>query len=263
MAFQENFFQSGDVSIKYFEKGSGEPILFLQGGGVRALTYEKILNGLSKKYRVIAPDLPCFGSGSVPKEIWGFQEYGNFFFEFIKFLNLRDFIVIGHSLGGGIALNLASKNDGVKNLILVDSAGKFSGYSEAKFRYKFYIEKTFFDLFHYGSILTFLLILNDFLVNRIKKFFQWPHIVKIMKKCLLSDFGEFQKIKAPTLILWGNQDEIFPPNLAKNINNEISNSTLRFTTGNHDWSLFKPNEFLDLLEQWLEKKEFAAGVKIQ
>ena len=263
MDFQEKIFQHGGVSIKYFEKGSGEPILFLQGGGMRALTYEKILNGLSKKYRVIAPDIPCFGSGTVPKEIWGLQDYGNFFFEFIKFLNLRDFILIGHYFGGGIALTLASKSEGIKNLILVDSAGKFSGYSETKFRYKFYIEKTLFDIFHYGNIRTFLLILKDFLVNRIKKFFQWPHIVKIMKKCLLSDFGEFQKIKTPTLILWGNQDEIFPPNLAKNMNKEISNSTLRFVAGNHDWSLFKPSEFLNFLEDWLEKKEFAAGVKIQ
>lgn len=259
MNFQEKFFQHSGVSIKYFEKGSGEPVLFLQGGGVRALTYKKILSGLSEKYHVIAPNLPCFGGGTVPKEIWGLQDYGNFFFEFVQFLNIRDFTLIGHSLGGGIALVLASKNSGIKNLILIDSAGKFSGYSETKFRYKFYFEKTFFDLIHYRNVSIFFLILKDFLINRVRKFFQWPHIIKIMKKCSLNDFGEFQKIKIPTLILWGNQDEIFPPNLAKNMNKEISNSTLRFATGNHDWPLFKPNEFLNLLEDWLEKKEFVRG----
>ena len=39
MDFQENTFQYNSVSINYFEKGSGKPILFLQGGGVRVFTY--------------------------------------------------------------------------------------------------------------------------------------------------------------------------------------------------------------------------------
>ncbi len=97
----------------------------------------------------------------------------------------------------------------------------------------------------------------NFQVNEAKfryKFFQWPQVVKILKKCLLSDFSEFHKIKAPTLILWGNQDEIFPPNLGRSINKDISNSTLIFVTGNHDWILFSPNEFIKLLENWLERK---------
>lgn len=263
MNFKENIFRHNNVSIKYFEKGSGEPILFLQGGGVRALTYEKILSELSKKYRVIAPDIPCFGSGTVPKEIWGLQDYGDFFVEFIKFLNLKDFTLAGHSFGGGIALSLATKSEGIKNLILIDSAGKFSGYSEIKFRYKFYIQKTFFDITHYRNISTFFLILKDFLVNRIKKFFEWPHIVRIIKKCLLNNFVEFQNIKVPTLILWGKRDEIFPPNLAKIINQEISGSVLRFTNGNHDWCLFRHNELLELVDQWLEKKKIATDTEIR
>ena len=257
MDFQENTFQYNSVSINYFEKGSGKPILFLQGGGVRVFTYKNVLDSLSEKYLVIAPELPCFGGSTVPKEVWGLKEYASFFDEFIKSLNLKEFTTIGHSLGGGIALILASKNEKIKNLILIDSAGKSNGYSETKFRYKFYIEKTFYDLFHYKNFSTCLLIIKDFFKNRIKKSFQWSHIVKIMKKCLLTDFDESHKIKARTLILWGDQDEIFSPESAKIINKEIPGSTLKFVRGNHDWCLFKRNELLELIDQWFEKKEFA------
>ena len=263
MDFQEKFFQHSGVSTKYLERGSGETILFFIGGGVRVETFEKILNDFSNKYHVVAPDLPPFGDATVPKEIWELEDYGNFFVEFIKFLNIKNLTVAGFSFGGGIALALAAKSEEVKNLILIDSAGKSSNYSETKFRYKYFVEKTFFDLFHYRDIPLFFLITKDFLANRIKKFFQWPHITKIVRNVLLKDFENFHKIKARTLILWGSQDEIFSPKLAKGINKEITNSTLRFVDGNHDWSFFRHRELVDLITQWLEGKEFAAGVKIQ
>src|SRR3989338_3441985 len=114
MDFQEKIFQYNKISIKYFQKGAGQVILFLHGGGVRALTCLKILNPLSENYNVIAPDIPCFGESSVPDEIWGLEEYADFFDKFIDFLGINDIIVIGHSLGGGIALNLATKNRSVQ-----------------------------------------------------------------------------------------------------------------------------------------------------
>lgn len=258
MNFQQKFFKHGGVSTKYLEKGSGEPFLFFIGGGVRVETFEKFLDDMSAKYRIVAPDLPPFGDATVPKEIWGLEDYGDYFSEFIKFLNIQNLTAAGFSFGGGVALAVAAKNESVKNLIIADSAGKFSGYSEIKFRYKYFIEKTFFDLFHYRDIPLFLLIVKDFLANRIGKFFQWPHITKIIKKCLLNDFRDFNKIKARTLILWGKQDEVFPPVLAEKMNKEIQNSELRFVNGNHDWSFFRHTEFQDLISEWLEKEEFAA-----
>lgn len=263
MDFQEKFFQHDGVSTKYLEKGSGEIFLFFIGGGVRVETFEKILNDLSSKYHVIAPDLPPFGNSTVPQEIWHLEDYGNFFLEFVKFLNIKNLTVAGFSFGGAVALALAAKSEEVKNLILVDSAGKSSGYSEIKFRYKYFVEKTFFDLFHYRDIPLFFLITKDFLANRIKKFFQRSHITKIIRNVLLKDFESFDKIKARTLILWGSQDEIFSPKLAQSMSKEIANSTLQFVNGNHDWSFFRRKELVDLIIQWLEKKEFAAGIKIQ
>ncbi|MFH1894450.1 MAG: alpha/beta hydrolase, partial [Patescibacteria group bacterium] len=104
MDYQEKIFQYRDIFIKYYEKGFGEPVLFLQGGGVSLRPYKNFLVELSKKYHVIVPTLPFFYKLAIPKEVWGLNEYGDFFGKFIKFLGLEEFNVIGHSLGGGVAL---------------------------------------------------------------------------------------------------------------------------------------------------------------
>ncbi len=104
MHFQEKFFKYGDVSTKYLEKGSGQPLLFFIGGGVRVETFGKFLSDLSEKYHIIAPDLPPFGDASVPKEIWGLEEYGDYFLEFIKFLNIKNLIIAGFPSGAELRL---------------------------------------------------------------------------------------------------------------------------------------------------------------
>lgn len=251
MRFEKNIFRQGEISVNYYEKGQGEPLLFLHGGGVKSLTYSTLLNSLSKKYHVISPDLPCFGSGVVPKEIWGLEEYAEFISGFIRFIEIKNYTLIGHSLGGGIALALASKGKDIKNLIIIDSVGIASPYSEMKFRYRFFIKKTIYNLFYYRHSKIMWLIIRDFLVNRFKKFFKWPQIIKILKKYIFNNLIEFKNIKAPTLILWGKEDEIFPIDLAGRMNKSIVNSSLIIVDGNHDWIFFKTDEFLRLFEEWL------------
>ncbi|MFH1401677.1 MAG: alpha/beta hydrolase [Parcubacteria group bacterium] len=254
MDYQENIFRYKNILIKYYERGLGEPILFLQGGGVSLNPYKKILVELSEKYHVIAPTLPFFYSLAVPKETWGFDEYGDFFSKFIKFLNLKELSVIGHSLGGGVALNLASKNKEIKNLIVVDSAGKSCGLSERRFRFNFLVKRNLYNLLHYGKPWQALKGANEFFKIMIKNITDWPHIEDTLRKCLFGDIGELSKIKIPTLILWGEKDELFSSSLAEIINKEIPTSILKFVKGNHEWCFFRQNELVSLVDQWLEMK---------
>jgi len=72
------------IELIYYESGSGKSLLFLHGGRLRALTFKKTINELSKNYHVIVPDIPGYGGSSTPKEPWSFKNYAEFFISFIE-----------------------------------------------------------------------------------------------------------------------------------------------------------------------------------
>ncbi|MDP2860991.1 MAG: alpha/beta fold hydrolase, partial [bacterium] len=129
MNWQRKPFLAMGVRTFYFDIGSGEPVIFFSGGGAGALTYRRHLELLSKKYRVFAPDLPCFGDADAPKTPWGFDDYGEYFKIFIESLSLDKLAVIGHSFGGGVALAVAARTPKVTRLILANCAGLAPRYS--------------------------------------------------------------------------------------------------------------------------------------
>jgi len=149
MDYEEKFFEADGTNLKYITTGKGMSILFLHGGGVNALTYKKNFELLSQKYHVIAPDIPCFSKSSIPNELWNFEDSANIFSKFVDSLNLDKIILVGHSFGGGIALNLAPKNKKISKLILIDSAGLSLDYSTFKFMYLL-VAKTFRGFFCLG-----------------------------------------------------------------------------------------------------------------
>jgi len=108
MKFDAHTFEAGSVRMRYFTAGSGQPLLFLHGGGVKAMTYRKNLELLAQRFYLIAPDIPPFGGSSMPPTIWDFNDYAKYFARFLDTLGYEHVTVIGHAYGGGIALCLAA-----------------------------------------------------------------------------------------------------------------------------------------------------------
>lgn len=253
MQYEEKYFENEHGKLRYFQAGSGKAILFLHGGGVKAKTYKKFLDLLSKNYLVIAPDLPCFGKSTCPNSV---ADYSKILEKFIQSLNFGKIAIIGHSLGGVVALQLSAGNINIPLLILVDSAGLSRNFSKIKFLYIYFIEKTIRDIFKYKNLKTFLLIVQDFFENIFKRFHECNFTIKVIKKFLLTDFSDFQNVNSKTLILWGEQDEIFPKNIAENFHQKIKNSELKIVDGNHDWCLFNSEKFSKITIDWLKLNNY-------
>jgi pimeloyl-ACP methyl ester carboxylesterase len=103
-------------------QGTGIPVLFLHGFCEDARIWNRIIPGLESDYRLIVPDLPGFGSSEVLSS--GLDGWAGEVLRLLSFLGIEDAVhVVGHSMGGYVALALAEKFPGrVRSLTLLHSS---------------------------------------------------------------------------------------------------------------------------------------------
>jgi len=110
------------LDVHYYAAGQGEPLVVIHGGGGDARSWWKNIAELAVNYTVYAPDLPGFGGSQPLGDSYYIPELSEFLGKFAASLGLERFHLVGHSLGGGIALNYALKSPNrVKKLVLVSS----------------------------------------------------------------------------------------------------------------------------------------------
>jgi pimeloyl-ACP methyl ester carboxylesterase len=117
-----NAIKINGLDVQYYSAGEGEPLLVIHGGGGDARTWWDNIAILAERYKVYAPDLPGFGGSQPLRGSYFIPELSGFIDVFARRLGLENFHLMGHSLGGGIALDYALKMPGkVRKLVLVSS----------------------------------------------------------------------------------------------------------------------------------------------
>jgi len=232
-----------DINLGYFESGSGKTILFLHGGRLQALTHQNVLLKLAKKYHVLAPDIPGYGESSTPKEFWSFKDYANFFEKFLEELKIKEIIVIGYSLGGGIAYNLASISPRVRKLVLIDSAG-IEKTKKIEFTRDF--KRLLFYFLNPKYSMIFFVLVKEYILFIFKHIKNLNHI-KNIRDNLNNSVGYIKNLKTPTSIIWTKNDDIFPVSIAEKLKKSIRNSKLFLVNDNHDWALYNEGKLMDIL----------------
>jgi len=111
-----------ELDVHYFTGGQGDPLVIIHGGGDGARAWEKNMAELSENYTVYVPDLPGYGHSQPLEGDYYIPEMVEFVDEFAHNLGLKSFYLVGHSMGGGIALNYALKfPQKIMKLVLVSS----------------------------------------------------------------------------------------------------------------------------------------------
>ncbi|MFN6294846.1 MAG: alpha/beta fold hydrolase, partial [Bacteroidota bacterium] len=109
--------------IAYKDEGAGQVILCLHALGHSSKDFTSLYNLPLEKYRVIALDFPGQGhssSSSLPASSILYYSIAN---KFIQLLELKNIIIVGNSIGGAVAMRIASSNPNVKLLSLSNPAG--------------------------------------------------------------------------------------------------------------------------------------------
>src|SRR3954471_2261364 len=108
----------------FVRAGDGPPLLLLHGIGNSAQTWAGVIEKLAAEHTVLAPDLLGHGSSDKPRGDYSIAGYAHGMRDLLSVLDLEQVTVVGHSLGGGIALQFAYQfPERCGRLVLVGSGG--------------------------------------------------------------------------------------------------------------------------------------------
>lgn len=218
------------LDINYIVEGEGEPVIVLHGWGANINTVLPIVNILKDRYKVYALDLPGFGESEEPKEPISSFEYAKIVKDFIVDEGIEKASFIGHSFGGKLSIIMGSKYpDMVNKIVLIDSAGLIP-----KRGIDYYVKVYSFKSLRFIYKNFFFWLKDDKRMERFYKKFgstDYRDSSGVMRKILVIVVNENLKdllkdIKAPTLIIWGDEDTDTPLYMAKTMEKEIKDSGL-------------------------------------
>jgi pimeloyl-ACP methyl ester carboxylesterase len=123
MAFVAQTIEINGCKVSLRRGGSGVPLLYLHGTDGLA-EWPAMLDTLAERFDVIAPDHPGFGASDVPPWIDDVSDVAYLYLDAIEKLGLSRLHVVGQSLGGWIALEMAVRSTArLRSLTLISSAG--------------------------------------------------------------------------------------------------------------------------------------------
>lgn len=121
---QLKFLELHGDRVAYRDEGAGEILLLIHGMAGSSETWRSVIPQLSGRFRVIAPDLLGHGESAKPRGDYSLGAFAVWLRDLLDELGVSQTTLVGHSLGGGVAMQFAYQHpDYVKRLILISSGG--------------------------------------------------------------------------------------------------------------------------------------------
>ena len=125
--------------MSYFDSdNSGQPLFFLHGTGCDASDWTAVIKELSQNGRCIALDFRGHGRSTVPTQAFSLADLAEDFLYFTDDLNLQELVIVGHSLGGMVAMEIARRSSNVAGLVLLEGWTSLSAAGSAFDAGRFY-----------------------------------------------------------------------------------------------------------------------------
>ena len=217
------------VSIAYTDSGKGQTILLVHGFASFSFTWQKMLSFFPENLRIVTIDLKGYGySEKMCDEFLSPFDQSRILDDFIQKLDLKDFFLVGHSMGGAISLLGLFNPDikaRVKKLVLIDTAGLFQKIpdfiddltvmsphnpflrlTDENLMARMVLEETYFDKSK----------ISDEVIKEYAGILRMGNakecLIASAKQIAIANIRSFHKkmaaIKLPTLLVWGEEDNI-------------------------------------------------------
>ena len=244
------------LNFHYTVEGSGSPVILMHGWGCNLTTLASVEKVAVENHTVYNVDFPGFGQSQEPSEVWGVEEYTQLIEELVKVENIENPILLGHSFGGRVGILYSSRNQ-VKKLILVDAAGV-----KPRRSLKYYLKVYSFKI---SKRLMPLIYGKEGAQKRIEEArakrgsSDYNNATPMMRAILSKVVNEDLKycmpqIKAPTLLIWGENDTATPLRDAQTMEKLIPDAGLvSFPGCGHYSFLDNPIQFAAVLRSFLKE----------
>jgi pimeloyl-ACP methyl ester carboxylesterase len=251
--------RGGMFKAELHQAGSGEPLLFLHGsGGPLRASY---LDELAEQFTVYAPVHPGYGDSEGFEHIDDIIDQALYYHDFMDELGLESAHVVGHSLGGMLAAEIAALcSHRVRKLVLSNAVGLWRD------------DAPVLDFFVVPPDKLAEATLHDPQSEAVRAAFPPPEGTEAMIEAMYGRIQSFtaagkflwpipdrglnrriHRIKAPTLIIWGESDGLVPPVYAEDFQSQIRDSrVVIMKEASHMPMIEKPDEWAALVTEFLQ-----------
>jgi pimeloyl-ACP methyl ester carboxylesterase len=123
MTFKQSFVEVNGCKVNLRRGGTGEPLLFLHGAS-GAPVIMPFMEKLAQRFDVLVPEHPGYGLSDEPEWLDNIHDAAYFYLDLLKQLDLRNITLVGSSMGGWMAMEMAVRDTSrLKSLVLVSPAG--------------------------------------------------------------------------------------------------------------------------------------------
>ncbi|HEY4264306.1 MAG TPA: alpha/beta hydrolase [Micropepsaceae bacterium] len=250
------------VSVELLQRGEGQPILFLHPGhpAGRVDPVARMVELLAQRARVIVPTHPGFGMEAAPPQLTTVDDLAYLYLDLMDAMDLRDTVVVGASIGGWIAAEMAVKNcERISRLVLADTVGIKTGGRESRDIADIYAitdrelaERVYADPARMARDPKSLAPAALKLMARSREStgrYGWtPYMHDPKLK------GRLHRIRVPALVLWGDADRVVTPDYGRAFAAAIAGARFDSIAGaGHFPHLEQPDAFARAILDFIEE----------
>jgi len=239
--------------------GGPNTVVFLHGLFGSPSHWSQVVESLAQDFRLIAPQLPIDRSGN--RRSHGARTISDLTDAISGLMDEKQiqepFVLCGNSLGGLIAMDYALRNsDRVCGLVLAGSAGLYERSLTNGVKpkpTKEFVRSVISDIFYDQAMISDALVDEWYELIQDRDYARF--ILRISRATRDRNVEEeLHQLTTPTLIVWGKEDEITPPNVANQFHQKIPNAELHFFDRcGHVPNLEQPALFIEHLKKFLPK----------
>lgn len=262
--------------IAFRRVGEGQTLVLLHGIAGDSRTWAEVMRRLGSRYRLLAPDLPGHGASAKPRGDYSLGAHACWVRDLLQALGIDRATLVGHSLGGGIALQLTYQfPDLCERMVLVSSGGLGRDVSPLLRALSLPGAEAVLSLAFPGFVLRKGAALRDWLGARgihapglIEKWNSYASLADgearraFLRELravvdhggqIVSAHDRLYLARHPTLIVWGERDSMIPVSHARAAHAAIPGSRLEvFPTAEHFPHAEDPDRFAAVLAEFIE-----------